>query len=106
MRVLTVIASTVIATIELLSSSHVVEARPATPGMSCSQAARLVASQRAIVLTTGRGAGGELYDRYVSNGGFCPAGLYGRAAFVPTRDNASCNIGYYCTSARPDFSRD
>ena len=89
-----------------LSVPALAQGRPATPNMTCAQASNLVARQQAIVLTTGRGAGGDLYDRYVSSGGFCPAGLYGRVAFVPTRDKPNCNIGYYCTSARPDFSRD
>ena len=86
-----------------LSSSSFAQAqgRPSTTNMSCAQAASTVARSGAIVLATGR----DLYDRYVASEGLCPSGLYGRPAFVPTRDNPQCHIGYYCTSAPPLFSR-
>ena len=80
-------------------------ARPETPRMSCGQAANYVNSRKAVVLTTGRGAGGDLYDRYVSTQGLCPTSTYGRPAFVQTRDNPQCFIGYYCSNSRPMFER-
>jgi len=75
------------------------QGRPSTTRMTCSSAAHLVQSSRAIVLSTG----GQTYDRFVVAEGYCPTGLYARAAFVPTRDNPQCYIGYYCSSMTPDF---
>ena len=79
------------------SSAALAQGRPATPRMSCSAAAQLVKRSGAIVLATG----GQTYDRFVASESFCPTGLYGRAAFVPTADNPQCYIGYYCSSANP-----
>ena len=75
--------------------------RPSTTGMTCQAATALVAQRHAIVLRTG----GDLYDRYVSNSAFCDTGRFGRPAFVPTRDNPQCNIGYYCSDTPPMFGR-
>jgi hypothetical protein len=67
--------------------------RASTPGMSCQSAATLVARQGAVVLSTGP----DLYDRYVANDTFCPIGYFARPAFLPTRDNPQCHVGYYCS---------
>ena len=82
-----------------------VMARPETPRMSCGQAASYVTSRQVVVMTTGHGAGGDIYDRYVSTEGLCPTATYGRPAFVQTRDNPQCFIGYYCSASRPMFER-
>jgi len=50
------------------------------------------------------GTGPDIYDRYVANESFCPTGYYARPAFLPTRDNPRCFVGYYC-SGIPPFSR-
>ena len=65
--------------------------RASTPSMSCRAAATLVARHGAVVL----GTGPDLYDRYVANETFCPIGYYAKPAFLPTRDNAQCYVGYY-----------
>jgi hypothetical protein len=75
--------------------------RPSTTRMTCQAASALVARSRAIVL----GTGGDTYDRFVVTEGYCATGTYGRPAFVPTRDNPQCNIGYYCSNTPPMFSR-
>ena len=71
--------------------------RASTPAMSCRAAATLVARHGAVVL----GTGPDLYDRYVVNESFCPIGYYARPAFLPTRDNPQCNVGYYCSGMSP-----
>jgi hypothetical protein len=71
--------------------------RASTPSMSCRAAATLVARNGAVVL----GTGPDLYDRYVVNESFCPIGYYARPAFLPTRDNAQCYVGYYCSGSSP-----
>jgi hypothetical protein len=85
----------------MLASQAMAQSRPSTLRMACRSAAGLVTQRGAIVLSTGR----DLYDRYVSGEGYCPAGLYARPAFVPTADNPQCYIGFYCTSAPPMFDR-
>jgi hypothetical protein len=66
--------------------------RPSTLNMTCSEAARLVASRGAIVLSTGR----FTYDRFVSHGGYCPLGLIADPAWERTIDHPECPIGYRC----------
>ena len=77
------------------------QGRPSTLNMTCAQAATLVASRGAVVLSTGPG----LYDRYVAHQSLCPTGDFGRPAFARTRDNPQCNIGLYCTSMPPFWTR-
>jgi hypothetical protein len=76
--------------------------RPSTLSMSCSQARRLVSSEQAIVMSTGR----HTYDRYVSSPGFCPFGEYALVAWVPTRDTRNCQIGFRCDPAPPPWVDD
>ena len=68
------------------------QGRPSTTGMSCTQAARLVAAQGAVVL----GTGGQTYDRFVRDRSFCEPTEIARRAFRPARDNPSCLVGYTC----------
>ena len=77
-------------------SAAMAQRRPYVPAMSCAQAAHLVRSAGAIVLSTGR----FTYDRYVAGDGFCLPEDTTAPAFEPTRDNRSCFIGYYCTPRR------
>jgi len=67
-------------------------ARPSTLAMICEEAAALVASSGAIVLSTGR----HTYDRFVSGPRFCPFDDYADRAFAPTGDDRSCRLGYVC----------
>ena len=71
--------------------------RAQAPAMSCRAATTLVARTGAVVL----GTGPDLYDRYVVNESFCPIGYYARPAFLPTRDNPQCYVGYYCSGMSP-----
>jgi hypothetical protein len=67
-------------------------ARPNTTAMTCSKAHSLVQSHGAIVLSTGTWT----YDRFVAHQGHCMLGEVTRPAWVPTRDNAQCFVGYTC----------
>lgn len=97
MKLLIAAATAVIA----FSGAVQAQGRPSTTAMTCGQAASIVAQRGAVVLATGR----DLYDRYVRSERLCDTGNYGRPAFVPTRDNPLCNIGYYCSSMPPFFDR-
>jgi hypothetical protein len=90
---------TALATAALLAATPTLaRERASTTAMTCKAANALVTQRGAVVL----GSGGSSYDRYVRSETLCPTGLYGRAAFVPTRDNPQCYIGYYC-SGMPEF---
>jgi hypothetical protein len=68
------------------------QARPSTLDMTCAQAAALVASRGAIVLTTGQ----FTYERFVVHAGHCAVGEIPWPAYAPTSDTPSCAIGYRC----------
>lgn len=82
-------------TLAVLLMSASAFARPDTANMTCSQAAALVESSGAIVLSTGSQ---DIYDRYVSYGTACDLGLQQVPAWVPTRDNSECFIGFTCSA--------
>ncbi len=69
------------------------QARPLTRTMTCEQAQALLARQGAIVLDTDK----YIYDRYVANRSFCPITQATEPAWVPTKNNPQCFIGYTCT---------
>lgn len=66
--------------------------RPATPALSCAQAAALVTRSGAIVLTTGP----VTYARFVRDASFCPLPETTKPSFEATRDNPQCFVGYVC----------
>ena len=76
--------------------------RPSTLAMSCGQARALVASQGAVVLSTGT----HTYDRYVARPGFCMLGEYAYYGYAPTQDARSCRIGFVCKPDTPLFDDD
>ncbi len=67
-------------------------ALPASSQMTCSQAATLVRTGGAVVLSTSA----TTYDRYVISRQFCPADQALDPAWVPTRNNPQCFVGYTC----------
>ena len=67
-------------------------ALPATTQMTCSQAATLVRTAGAAVLSTGP----NVYDRYVISRQFCSADQALDPAWVPTRNSPQCFVGYTC----------
>jgi hypothetical protein len=68
------------------------EARESTLALTCANAAALVASRGAVVLTTGE----HTYDRFVVHNGFCALGEVAERALAPTLDSPRCPIGYTC----------
>ena len=74
------------------------QTRPSTTAMTCGQARTFVASRGAAVI----GTGGQTYDRFVRDRGFCETTEVTRTTFVPTRDNPSCFIGYRCIEPSQD----
>lgn len=67
--------------------------------MTCQQARGFVTSRGAAVL----GTGGMTYDRFVRDRRYCEATEITSNAFVPTRDNPQCLIGYRCLEPSQDF---
>jgi hypothetical protein len=75
-----------------VGSDALAQGRPLTLQMSCYGARELVASQGAVVLSTGP----TTYDRYVAAATQCVRGETLDHAWVPTADTAQCLIGYRC----------
>ena len=82
----------------LLAGIPLAEARQSTLSMSCRQAASLVASRGAVVLSTGR----YTYDRFVASPGYCFAGEWAEPAWAPTR-SGNCRLGYICRASDPPW---
>lgn len=76
----------------LAATASAADARQSTLNLSCNQAATVVASAGAIVLSTGR----HTYERFVSRPGYCEIGMWADRAWAPTRDTRSCQLGYVC----------
>uniref|UniRef100_A0A9E7ZP15 YARHG domain-containing protein n=1 Tax=Bosea sp. NBC_00436 TaxID=2969620 RepID=A0A9E7ZP15_9HYPH len=90
-------------TLALLSSASMAAAqtRPSTVTRPCAASQRDVQANGAIVL----GTGGYTYDRFVRDRSFCERDESTEPAFVPSRDNQACFIGYRCKS-RSNFFDD
>ena len=84
------LASALIVT--LFAGQALAQSRPVSTSMSCGQARALIAKQGAVVMTTGP----SLYDRFVREQGLCTPTEVIQPAFVPTKDNPACMIGYTC----------
>lgn len=79
------------------------QGRPDTTQMPCAAAHNLVQRVGGIVLRTG----GHTYDRFVRDKGFCTPQEMTKPAFVPSRDDPQCFVGYTCEPFFPDdFDRD
>ena len=68
------------------------QTRPSTVSRPCSASQRDVQANGAIVL----GTGGYTFDRFVRDRSFCQIDEGLDPAFVLSRDNPSCFIGYRC----------
>ena len=84
----------VLLALQLLATGVLAQQRPLTPTMSCSSAARLVSTQGAVVLGTGR----HTYDRFVRDVGFCERDETTEPAWAPAADAPQCLVGYRCRS--------
>jgi hypothetical protein len=76
----------------MLSFQAVALAVPSSLELTCRQAASLVTSKGAVVLSTSHG----VYDRYVSVSSYCETALVAMPAWIPTKDSAECYVGFYC----------
>lgn len=81
----------------LVAAPSLAQGRPQSVAMTCAQTVALVRSSGAIVL----GTGGQTYDRYVRDRGFCEVTQTTKREFVPTRDQAACFVGYTCREYSP-----
>ncbi len=104
LRVIAYSASIMIAafplTAVLLSTAVSSQTRPTAGSLSCSQAASLVASQGAAVLSTGQ----FTYERYVISANFCVRGEVPEPAWTRTADIEQCFIGYRCGTRTAQLS--
>lgn len=74
------------------------QAQHSTDRITCAAARGLVSRQGAIVLRTSA----TTYDRFVVSRAYCAATEITESAFVPTRDNRQCFVGYTCHEPRGD----
>jgi hypothetical protein len=72
----------------LISSNASAQVGPSTLQMSCAQASALVASNGALVLSTGA----RTYDRFVRDANFCIRPETTEVAWVPTADVRQCPL--------------
>lgn len=75
-----------------LAGPATAQGRPDSAAMTCGQALALVRQRGALVLATGP----LVYDRYVSDRGLCAPTQRTRQAFVATRDDPVCFVGFTC----------
>lgn len=85
--------------VALLASGQDAQARPDTTRMACAQAYSLVNRSGAIVLSTG----GHTFDRFVRHRGYCTQTENIEPAFVRTRNNRQCFVGYTCEEKTEEF---
>jgi len=78
-----------LASLALVSNA---EARPYAPSLTCAQVKGLVDTQGEVVISTGT----HTYERFVAHGGYCAASETNIAAWIVTRDQAQCFVGFYC----------
>jgi len=74
------------------AASPALAQRPSTTAMSCGQAKAIVGREGGVVL----GTGGQTYDRFVRDRGFCEVTEITIPAFVPAGDTPRCFVGYRC----------
>jgi len=70
------------------------QSRPSTVSRPCAASQRDVQVHGAIVL----GTGGYTYDRFVADRRFCEFDESTEPAWVPSRDQQACFVGYRCKS--------
>ncbi|MEN3930239.1 hypothetical protein WJT86_04080 [Microvirga sp. W0021] len=58
----------------------------------CSQLQTMVRTEGAVTIYYGS----HLYDRYVDHAGFCATMERTKAAWIPSKDNPQCFVGYTC----------
>ncbi len=76
----------------LLPSATLAQSWPASRRSSCAQAAAIVRSHGAVLMTTGA----YTYDRFANGGDQCALGETTRPAWIATIDQMQCFGGYVC----------
>ncbi|WP_332118115.1 hypothetical protein [Azorhizobium caulinodans] len=87
-----VLAPVLLAGAVVASGAALAQGLPDSRKMSCAQATGMVRQQGAVVLATSQ----LVYDRYVVSRAYCPMDQQTNPAWVPTRDNPQCFVGYTC----------
>jgi len=65
---------------------------PDSLDMSCAAAQSIVREQGAAVIASGP----SIYDRFVTDQGYCTIGQTTFPAWIPTTDSPQCFVGYRC----------
>jgi hypothetical protein len=94
------LAGALVATSLLAPSSALAQMEP--PTISCAQARGQVQARGAAVVHSSR----HIYDRFVLDQRFCAHGETTRAAFIPTRDDPACFVGFRCVTPDHNLLRD
>jgi hypothetical protein len=76
----------------LAASTALAQQRPSTVSRPCAASQRDVQVNGAIVL----GTGGHTFDRFVRDRSFCQFDEFLDPAWVPSRDQPACFVGYRC----------
>ena len=80
----------------LLASATLAEAHPNSLAMSCASTRGLVQHTGAVIIATGA----NLYDRCVTDAGFCTITQNAKPAWLPTADEPQCLVGSRCVERR------
>ena len=83
---------TLAAIILITASASLAQERRSTEAATCAANQQLVEARGAVELQTSR----TTYDRFVRDASFCSGGEYPDAAWVASRDQSACFIGYRC----------
>ena len=87
------------APIILLASATLAEARPNSLAMSCDSTRGLVQQAGAVVI----GTGPNLFDRFVTDAGYCASNQKAEPAWLATADEPQCLVGRRCVERRVKF---
>lgn len=80
----------------LAASVTFAEAHPNSLAMSCASTRGLVQQTGAVVIATGS----NLYDRFVTDAGYCAINQKAEPAWLATADEPQCLIGRRCVDRR------
>lgn len=80
----------------LMASSAFAQALPNSLNMSCSAARGLVQQNGAVVIATGP----ILYERFVTDAGYCEITQTTEPAWIQTGDQPQCLVGRRCIEKR------
>lgn len=80
----------------LVAGVTLAEAHPNSLAMSCASTRGLVQQTGAVVIATGP----NLYDRFVTDAGYCTMTQKAEPAWLATADDPQCLIGRRCVDRR------